>query len=124
MPMFHNNGFIISFLSTVLKSGTVIIAPANFIILKFWEIIQRYKITYTSLMPSVLSMILEYTKKDIKNNSLRIIACGGQKLSHSTQVKFENKFNLKIIEHYGLTETTSISTVMPLKKEFCHLLEK
>ncbi len=116
MPMFHNNGFIISFLSTVLKSGTVIIAPANFIILKFWEIIQRYKITYTSLMPSVLSMILEYTKKDIKNNSLRIIACGGQKLSHSTQVKFENKFNLKIIEHYGLTETTSISTVMPLKK--------
>ena len=66
MPMFHNNGFIISFLSTLTKNGTVVIAPANFIILKFWDIIKKYNINYTSLMPAVLSMILKYSKKNFK----------------------------------------------------------
>lgn len=113
MPMFHNNGFIISFLSTFLKGGTTVIAPANLVIYKFWEIIRKYNINYTSLMPSVLTMIMRFGGS-AKNKSLRYIACGGQKLSKPMLRKFEKKYNLKVIEHYGLTETTSISTVMPL----------
>ena len=35
MPMFHNNGFIISFLSTLMSGGSTVIAPANFIIYNF-----------------------------------------------------------------------------------------
>tara|TARA_Y100000590_G_scaffold18275_1_gene21768 strand:+ start:31003 stop:32502 length:1500 start_codon:yes stop_codon:yes gene_type:complete len=115
MPMFHNNGFIISFMSTFLAGGSTVIAPANLIIYKFWEIIKKFSISYTSLMPSVLSMLLSYAGKK-KNTSLKIIACGGQKLSRVLLSRFEKKFKTKIIEHYGLTETTAISSVMNLKK--------
>ena len=115
MPMFHNNGFIISFMSTFLANGKTIISPANFIIYKFWTIIKKFKISYTSLMPAVLSMILNHGGKR-QNKSLKIIACGGQKLSRVLLSRFEKKFKTKIIEHYGLTETTAISSVMNLKK--------
>jgi acyl-CoA synthetase (AMP-forming)/AMP-acid ligase II len=113
MPMFHNNGFIISFMSSFLVGTKIIIAPANFIIYKFWEIVKKYSINYTSLMPAVLSMILKFGGSH-KNQSLKIIACGGQKLSINLQKRFEKKFKTKIIEHYGLTETTSISSINSL----------
>ena len=113
MPMFHNNGFIISFMSSYLVGAKIIIAPANFIIYKFWEIIRKYSISYTSLMPAVLSMILKYGGSR-KYKSLKIIACGGQKLSSHLLKRFEKKYKTKIIEHYGLTETTSISSINPL----------
>lgn len=115
MPMFHNNGFIISFMSTFLANGKTIIAPANFIIYKFWAIIKKFEVNYTSLMPSVLSMLLNHGGKR-QNKSLKIIACGGQKLSRVLLLRFEKKFKTKIIEHYGLTETTAISSAMSLKK--------
>ena len=115
MPMFHNNGFIISFMSTFLANGKTIISPANFIIYKFWSLIKKFEINYTSLMPSVLSMLLNHGGKR-QNKSLKIIACGGQKLSRVLLSRFEKKFKTKIIEHYGLTETTAISSVISLKK--------
>ena len=113
MPMFHNNGLIGSFLSTLISGGSTTIAPANFIIYKFWFFIKKYKISYLSLMPSVLSMIKNYSKY-FKNNSLKIIACGGQKCSSNLIKKFETKYNLQVNEQYGLTETTSIATAQPL----------
>ena len=115
MPMFHNNGYIISFFSTFLRQGNLIVVPANFVILKFWNLINKYKINYTSLMPSVLAMISRFGGKS-KNESLKYIACGGQKLPRLLLKKFEKNHNTKIIEHYGLTETTSVSTIMPLVK--------
>ena len=112
MPMFHNSGFVISFLSTFFAGGSAVIAPANFVIYNFWKLVNKYKITYTSVMPSVLSMIIKHAKYH-KNKSLKIMACGGQKLSSNLIRRFEKKYKLKIIEHYGLTETTSISTLQP-----------
>ena len=91
MPMFHNNGFIISFLSTLMSGGSTVIAPANFIIYNFWSLIKKYRINYTSLMPSVLSMIKNFSKY-FKNENLKLIACGGQKLSSNLIRKFEKKY--------------------------------
>jgi long-chain acyl-CoA synthetase len=117
MPLFHNNGFVISLISSLLKTAEVFIFQANLIINNFWEIINNYKISYTSLMPAVLSMILA-SKKDHKVSPIEIVvACGGQKLSQGLLKQFEKSFNARIVEHYGLTETTSISTVNNLEKK-------
>jgi long-chain acyl-CoA synthetase len=117
MPLFHNNGFVISLISSLLKNAEVIVFQANLIINNFWEIINNYKISYTSLMPAVLSMILASKKYDRASPIETIVACGGQKLSQGLLKQFEKSFNARIIEHYGLTETTSISTVNNLEKK-------
>ena len=57
-------------------------------------------------------------KKD-KNHKLKILFCGGAKLDFKSQINFENKFNIKVLCNYGLTETSSIaSTESNIKKKY------
>ena len=115
MPMFHNNGYVGTFLSNFFVGGKSIIAPANFVLFKFWDLIKEYEISHTSLMVSVLSMILSvHTNK--KNTSLKTIAVGGQKASENLITRFEKKYKTNLIVNYGLTETTSISTAASLDR--------
>ena len=110
MPMFHNNGFVISFMSSIIKFSNIYICPAELVLPKFFEIVNFYKINFTSLMPAVLSMILHKSQtKKIKHKIL--ISCGGQKLSKNLTKTFEKKTNAYILEHYGLTETTSVCAI-------------
>ena len=114
MPMFHNNGFVISFMSSLIKFSNIYICPAELALPKFFEIVNLYKINFTSLMPAVLSMIL-YKSNIKKINHKILIACGGQKLSKNLLKKFEKKTNAFVMEHYGLTETTSVCAINNFK---------
>lgn len=113
MPMFHNNGFVISFMSTLIHFGTIYLCPAELALSKFFKIINFYKINFTSLMPAVLSMIL-YKSKTLRTKHKLLISCGGQKLAKNLARNFEKKTNTLIIEHYGLTETTSVCAINDL----------
>jgi acyl-CoA synthetase (AMP-forming)/AMP-acid ligase II len=115
MPMFHNNGYVGTFLSNFFVGGKSIIAPANFVLFKFWDLIKEHKVSHTSLMVSVLSMILS-VKSNKKNTTLKTIAVGGQKVSENLVTRFEKKYKTNLIANYGLTETTSISTAVSLQR--------
>jgi acyl-CoA synthetase (AMP-forming)/AMP-acid ligase II len=110
MPLFHNNGQIPSFLSVMLSEGTIVVTPGKTSILNFWNLIEKYKVTFVSIMPSILSILLNIPKKK-KNNSLKLIISGGQVLLKSVKIQFEKKFKVPIFENYGLTETSSIACI-------------
>ena len=116
MPMFHNNGYVGTFLSNFMVGGKLIVVPANLILLKFWHFIQKYKVTHTSVMVSVLSMITTLNTPT-KKNYLKTIAVGGQKAPENLIKRFEKKFKTIAVVNYGLTETTSISAAVPLDKK-------
>ena len=85
--------------------------------MSFWSLIDEHKVSWTSVMASILSILLEYSKER-KDKTLQGILCGGQTLTRSVQNEFENRFRVPIFEGYGLTETTSFSCIndYPAKK--------
>jgi len=110
LPLFHNNGQITTFLAPLFGGGSTIIIKGKVSLLSFWDIVNQYNATWTSVMASILSILLSLPKKR-KDNSLKAILCGGQILTHTVQEEFEKKFLVPIFEGYGLTETTSFSCI-------------
>ena len=73
----------------------------------FFNILEKNKITYTEIVPSIL-FLLNKLKVDIKNldlSSLGFIGCGSSTLPLSAQKEFTKQYGIGIGNLYGLSET-------------------
>ena len=64
LPMFHNNGQIITFFAPLYNGGSTVISTGKANLYNFWNYIKKYKITWTSIMASILSILLSMNKKN------------------------------------------------------------
>lgn len=110
LPLFHNNGQITTLLAPLYAGGSTVIVKGKASLMAFWGLIEEYKISWTSVMASILSILLSLPIER-KDKTLQSILCGGQVLTKSVQDEFENRFRVPIFEGYGLTETTSFSCI-------------
>lgn len=109
LPLFHNNGQVVTLLSPLSAGGSTVMVQPKTSLKLFWSLVKKYNICWTSVMPSILSIILS-TKLERKDSSMVGIICGGQVLNSEVKTQFENNFHIPIFEGYGLTETTSFAT--------------
>lgn len=109
LPLFHNNGQVVTLLSPLSAGGSTVMVQPKTSLKLFWSLVKKYNICWTSVMPSILSIILS-TKSERQDSSMVGIICGGQVLNGEVKTQFENNFHVPIFEGYGLTETTSFAT--------------
>jgi acyl-CoA synthetase (AMP-forming)/AMP-acid ligase II len=109
LPLFHNNGLVVSLTSTLYAGGSIIMVDPKASLRSFWALVERYHATFTSVMPSILAAILAFGFEG-KPGSLRGIISGGQLLPRSLAEKFESRFGVPIFEGFGSTEATSYSS--------------
>ena len=57
LPFFHINAPVVSLCATLLAGGTVAIAP-RFSLHRFWEEIERERITWASIVPTIVALLL------------------------------------------------------------------
>lgn len=112
LPLFHNNGQVVTFLAPLFSGGSSVMIKGNISLMVFWEIVKKYNVTYSSVIPTMLSVLLSFNRKR-KDNTMQFIICGGALLPQRVQKEFEKKYHVPIIEGYGLTETTSFSSFNP-----------
>src|SRR3989344_8869975 len=93
----------------VSVGGSTVMVPAKTSLKLFWSLIKKYRVSWTSVMPSILAIVLG-AKLERKDSSLVGIICGGQVLNEEVKNQFESKFRVPIFEGYGLTETTSFAS--------------
>lgn len=87
---------------------------ARFVYEDFLNYIQKYKITTLQSVPPVLVMMSkrpETAKYDI--SSLRQILCGAAPLSSDLQNDIMKRFNVVVVQGWGMTETTCAGIMMP-----------
>lgn len=77
-------------------------------LMSFWGLVEKYEVHWTSVMPSILSILLSIPMKR-KDQTMKGIICGGQILTRNVQNEFESRFEVPVFEGFGLTETTSFS---------------
>jgi acyl-CoA synthetase (AMP-forming)/AMP-acid ligase II len=109
LPLFHNNGLVVSLTSTLSAGGAIILIDPKASLRSFWALVERYHPTFTSVMPSILAAILAFGFEG-RPGSLKGIISGGQVLPRSLAERFESRFGVPIFEGFGSTEATSYSS--------------
>lgn len=81
----------------------------------FIESIVKNDVTLLPAVPTIYSALLQYPEKI--EHKLRYSVSGGAPLPIKIELNFEEKFNCKILQGYGLTECSPIVSVNPPDKE-------
>jgi long-chain acyl-CoA synthetase len=113
LPLFHVNAQLVTTVIPLFL-GAQTAMWERFSASKFWEEVARFEPVTFSSVPTMLAALLHAPGADAaEGNSLRFVICGAAPLSPALFRRFEEKFGLKIMEGYGLTEGTCCSTINP-----------
>jgi len=118
LPLFHANAPLLTGLAPFsVGASVVMLSPIGYrdpgIIKNFFKIAERYRVNSFMTVPTVLSMLLDVPVEGIDLSSLRYAMCGAAPLSVQVFRAFEEKSGLKLLEGYGLTEATVVSSTNP-----------
>ncbi|MFZ3047133.1 MAG: long-chain-fatty-acid--CoA ligase [Desulfatirhabdiaceae bacterium] len=112
LPLFHVNAMLTCTFS--LGVGLTIVLRKNFSAGEFWEVVDRYQVNFWSAVPAVYQILLsDPTRQKYDLSSLKFGICGAAPLTPETFTRFQETFNIPIVEGYGLTEATCVSTLNP-----------
>lgn len=111
LPLFHVNGVMVTGLAPFYVGAEVLLAtPQGYrsqsLIQNFWKIIERYKVSFFSGVPTIYAGLLQVPSAGHDLSSLRYALCGAAPMPVELIRQFESKTGLKLIEGYGLTEGT------------------
>ena len=117
MPMCHVNSIFYSFPYTLVTAPVCVYNEASFSAEDFLETVQRYRVTFTSLVPTHYIMILSLPK-EIKNkfdvSSMRQLLISSAPARKDTKVAILDFFkNAELWEAYGSTEAGLVTLCRP-----------
>ena len=118
LPLFHCNGTIVTGLAPFSVGGhVVLLSPLGYrdptIMKNFYKIVEKYRPSLFSAVPTVLSVLLDLPVGGADISSLRYVVCGAAPLSVELFKRFEAHTGMKILEGYGLTEGAVASAINP-----------
>jgi Acyl-CoA synthetases (AMP-forming)/AMP-acid ligases II len=106
IPFFHAFGAMANILSPV-KLGNVMVMIDEFSIDSVFKITEKQRITYITAVPKLLLDMLSHEGADKYDlSSLRVCPSGGAPMPSEYIPKFQEKFHVKVLEGYGLTEAS------------------
>ncbi len=116
LPFFHIYGQVVVMLNGLVQGSTLVLftTPDVDDILSAME---RYQASAFYGVPTLFEYLKEYEKTDRVNwKRLKMIACGADTLHESTIKDWERRTESKILEGYGMTETTAVSHGSPFDR--------
>jgi oxalate---CoA ligase len=113
MPLFHIHGLVGSALSTLISGGTVVV-PRGLRVSDFHEQVDAYSVTWFSAVPTVISRLIDATQDGRRCATLRFARTSSSPLPATVISAFEERFEVPLIESYGMTEASHQMASNPL----------
>ncbi|MCX7930320.1 MAG: acyl--CoA ligase [Chlorobi bacterium] len=115
LPIHHVNGTIVTHI-TPLYVGASVVLNRKFQTEHFFPRIAAEGVTIVSVVPTLLAFLLEANADDcgVRQKGFRHIICGAGPLTCELAARFENRYGIRIIHGYGLSETTCYSCFLEL----------
>ena len=118
LPLFHVNAQLGSGLTPFGHGGHVLLAPAAGyrspgLIPRFWEIIAQHRVNTFSAVPTVYAALLQVPRDAHDLSSLKLAICGAAPMPVELFRSFERETGVRIVEGYGLTESTCVASINP-----------
>ena len=115
LPLFHAFGQSTMMNAVFLRGASVVMAP-RFEPHKVLKLIEDERVTVTCLVPTMLHFLQECKKgQTFDLSSLRSITTGGSALPVPLAEAFTERFNVPILQGYGLTETGPVVSFNKIK---------
>jgi fatty-acyl-CoA synthase len=117
-PLFHVAGVLPGSL-TSFAAGSEVVMPTSAlfrnreVIANYWRLVERYRATAVSAVPTVLAALANVPVGDADISTLRYCRTGAAPLSPDLAVRFESQFGIHVHESLGMTEMAGISTITP-----------
>ena len=107
LPFFHSFGATVTVLFPMIEPVTVVTYPNPLDIAKLAALIEKYRISLVVTTPTFLRGYMRKAEpKQLK--SLKLLVTGAEKLPPDLQKSFEAQFGMKVLQGYGLTETSPV----------------
>ncbi|MDQ1634912.1 MAG: long-chain acyl-CoA synthetase [Frankiaceae bacterium] len=117
LPLFHVFGMTCS-MNTGVYGGALLSQIPRFDPKKALEIMQRDKVTVFMGVPTMFSAMLQVPDRDsYDTSSLRVCISGGSAMPVEVMRGFEEAFSCKVLEGYGLSETSPVASFNHPDKE-------
>lgn len=116
MPLFHVHGLVASVMATLHAGGTVVV-PRRFSASGFWPLVQRYRPTWYTAVPTIHTILLNSADEHLGTTApppLRFVRSCSSALAPATQEGFESRFNVAVLQAYGMTEAAHQVATNPL----------
>ncbi|MBM7368963.1 class I adenylate-forming enzyme family protein [Gordonia hydrophobica] len=114
LPLFHANGVVLGVLSPLRAGGCATIV-GRFRPEQFFPAVEKHRPTYFSAVPAIYAMLSALPDDVVPDTgSLRFGICGAAPMPTDLIERFETRFQVPIVEGYGLSETTTASAINPL----------
>lgn len=115
LPIYHINGLCVTVLSALVSGASLAVAE-KFSASKFWKQCEEAKVTWFSVVPTIISHLLhsELTPEPETRARLRFGRSASSPLAPDVQTAFETRFEVPIVETMGLTETAAQILSNPL----------
>jgi long-chain acyl-CoA synthetase len=110
LPLFHVFGLTCSLNSAVRVGGCVTLLP-RFDAGKAFEIIERDGVNVLLGVPTMYAALLHHESAEhFDASSLELCVSGGAAMPVEVMRAFESKFDCKVLEGYGLSETCAVAS--------------
>ncbi|MCU7375189.1 acyl-CoA synthetase [Paucibacter sp. O1-1] len=122
LPLFHVNAVLVTGLLPFSRGAHVILGtPQGYrdsgVVSRFWELVERHHINFFSAVPTLYAALLQQPMAGRDLSSLQYGLCGAAPMPVELMRDFEQRTGLKILEGYGLTEATCVSSCNPPEGE-------
>jgi len=111
VPMFHANAWGIPY--AAFLCGAALVMPGKFLQAEpLTRMVAEERVTFSGAVPTIWADIYRYGEEhEIDLSSIERIICGGSAVPRSLMENFERKYGVRIIQAWGMTETSPLAAV-------------
>ena len=111
VPMFHANAWGLPY--AAFFSGASSLMPGRFLQAEpLTTMIREERPTFSGAVPTIWTDILRYgDEHEIDLSSIRMVICGGSAVPRSLMERFEERYGMRIVQGWGMTETSPLAAV-------------
>jgi len=110
LPFFHSFGYMATLWLAALHGLGVVFHPSPLEASAIGELVQRYRVTFLIATPTFLQLYARRCTPE-QFGSLRLVLTGAEKLSERLAQAFEDRFGIRPLEGYGVTECSPVIAV-------------
>ncbi|MGZ6790798.1 MAG: long-chain fatty acid--CoA ligase [Mycobacteriaceae bacterium] len=111
VPMFHANAWGLPYAAWF--AGADLLMPGRFLQVEHLaRMIESERPTLAGAVPTIWNDLLIYARAHSTDlSSLRLVPCGGSAVARSLMENYEQEFGVRIVQAWGMTETSPLAAV-------------
>lgn len=117
LPVFHVFALTVVVNAPLLKGATILLVP-RFSPQDVFNIVKDQQATIFAGVPTMYNFLYQFPQANIEDfSTIRLAISGGSSLPVALLHNFEEKFNVRISEGYGLSEASPVTCFNPLDRD-------